>query len=120
MVLSRPDFLLAVRQALRDYTRPELATNPLLRSRVVAEHADGPPSAATLRALLREAAATLRATPRDRKLFRVLERTYLEPAETQEAAAELLGLPFSTFRRHLAQAITGVTEWLWRREVAGN
>jgi len=117
VVLSQPDFLQAVRQALRDYVRPELANNPLLRSRVVAQHAEGAPSAATLQAVLREAAESMRATPRGRKLYRALERTYLDPAETQEAAAELLGLPFSTYRYHLTGAIGCVTGWLWRREL---
>lgn len=36
LVLSQPEFADAVRQALRDYTRPDaLARNPLLRSRVL-------------------------------------------------------------------------------------
>jgi hypothetical protein len=121
VVLSQPDFAAAVRQALRDYTRPAaLATNPLLRSRVAAEHAEDAPSAATLQAVLREAAESLRATPRGRKLYRALERTYLAPAETQEAAAELLGLPFSTYRYHLTGAIARVTGWLWQRELDGS
>src|SRR5581483_7779707 len=99
VVLSQPDFEAAVRRALRDFTRPAgLATNPLLRSRVAAEHAGGVPTPATLQALLREAAATLRASPRDEKLYRAVRRTYLQPAATQELAAELLGLPFSTYR----------------------
>src|SRR5215217_310227 len=35
LVLSRPEFAEAVRQALRDFTRPDrLASNPLLRSRL--------------------------------------------------------------------------------------
>jgi hypothetical protein len=120
VVLSQPDFEQAVRRALRDFTRPAaLATNPLLRSRVVAEHPAGPPTAATLQALLREAADSLRAAPRDEKLYRALLRTYFEPAATQELAAELLDLPFSTYRYHLAGGIARVTEWLWQRELHG-
>lgn len=39
IVLSQPEFEQAVRQALRAYTQPEaLEHNPLLRSRLVAEH----------------------------------------------------------------------------------
>ncbi len=42
LVLSRPDFADAVRQALRDYTHTAgLATNPLMRSRLVADVAEG-------------------------------------------------------------------------------
>jgi hypothetical protein len=120
LVLSHPDFVAAVRQALRDLTRPEaLAANPLLRSRVAAEHAGGAPTTATLQALLREAAETLRANPRDEKLYRALQRTYLRPAATQELAAELLGLPFSTYRYPLSTGIARVTGWLWRRELHG-
>jgi hypothetical protein len=39
------------------------------------------------------------------------------PGQVQEAAAEALGLPFSTYRRHLARAIDGVTEALWAVEI---
>jgi hypothetical protein len=34
-------------------------------------------------------------------------------------AAELLDLPMSTFRRHLAASLTRITELLWERELAG-
>lgn len=120
VVLSRPDFEAAVRQALRDYRRPAaLATNPLLRSRVAADYAGSAPTSSLLQAALRDAAESLRASPRDRKLYRAVERTYLEPAETQEAAAELLGLPFNTYRYQLSRGIARVTEWLWRRELDG-
>ncbi|HWQ11189.1 MAG TPA: hypothetical protein VNL77_00230, partial [Roseiflexaceae bacterium] len=68
---------------------------------------------------LREAAAALRANPRDAKLYRALHRTYFEPALSQEAAAELLSLPFSTYRRHLASGVRRLTDWLWQRELGG-
>ena len=48
-----------------------------------------------------------------------MERTYLRPAPTQEAAAELLGLPFSTYRRHLSQGVGRIVAWLWDRELYG-
>ena len=60
-----------------------------------------------------------RADPRDAKLARALDRTYLRPAPTQEAAAELLGLPFSTYRGHLARGLERVTDLLWERELYG-
>ena len=120
LVLSQPDFATAVRHALRDLTRPQaLTANPLLRSRLVTDHAAGAPTAATLQALIREAVEALRANPKDDKLARALRRTYLEPAATQEAAAEVLGLPFSTYRSHLTAGIGRVTEWLWRQELHG-
>ena len=37
----------------------------------------------------------------------------------QEAAAEVLGLPYSTYRRHLAQGVARIVAWLWDREVYG-
>jgi hypothetical protein len=126
VVLSEPEFGTAVRRALRDYTRPDaLATSPLLRSRVLVERvqrtgASGPePGPADLQALLREAAGSLLANPRDERFHRALRCTYFEPAVTQERAAERLGLPFSTYRAHLGSGIERVTGWLWRRELSG-
>lgn len=120
LVLSRSEFAQAVRQALRDYTRPAaLAANPLLRSRLTAERADGAPTPVTLQCLLGEAAESLRGNPKGEKPYRALHRTYLEPAASQELAAELLGLPFNTYRYQLAGAVAQVTEWLWRLELYG-
>jgi hypothetical protein len=119
-VLSEPEFMDAVRQALRDFRRPAaLARNPLLRSRLVSERSGGAAAPATLQALIREAAERLTGTPREQKLYRALHHTYLEPAATQEMAAELLDLPFSTYRYHLAAAIARVSEYLWRLELHG-
>lgn len=119
VALSEPDFAQAVRQALRDFTRPAaLVANPLLRSRLAVERA-AKPTPDTLQALLREAVESLRANPRDQKLYRALHHTYVEPAASQELAAELLGLPFSTYRYHLSGGIARVTEWLWQRELHG-
>jgi RimJ/RimL family protein N-acetyltransferase len=121
LVLSEPEFAAAVRQALRDVRRPDaLAANPLLRSRLATQATGGTPTAATLQALLREAAGALRANPREERLYQVLTRTFFEPAATQELAAERLGLPFSTYRYQLAGAVRRVTERLWRRELHGS
>ena len=76
-------------------------------------------AAAPLDELLEQAVGALRADPRDAKLARALERTYLRPAPTQEAAAEVLGLPFSTYRRHLTRGVDRVVDWLWHRELYG-
>jgi AAA ATPase domain len=120
LALSQPEFDQAVRRALHDLHRPDLlAANPLVRSRLVRERAaDGSPGGA-LAELLREAAARLGADPRDDKLLRAVDRTYLRPATTQERAAELLGLPFSTYRRHLGQGVARVVADLWARELYG-
>jgi hypothetical protein len=120
LVLSEPEFQAAVRQALRDYTRPAaLATNPLLRSRLASQATVAAPTPATLQALLREAADSLRANPKDERLYRALAATFFQPAATQELAAERLGLPFSTYRYRLAGGIRRLTERLWQRELYG-
>jgi hypothetical protein len=122
LVLSQPEFDQAVRQALRDLRRPDLlGRNPLLRTRLVHDRTgDEEPGAPVLEALVRAAVETLREHPRDDKLLRAVERTYVRPAATQERAAAALGLPFSTYRRHLTQGVNRVVAWLWDREVYGS
>jgi hypothetical protein len=120
LALSRVEFAEAVRRGLRDLHRPQaLASNPLLRARVVRDVCGDRPPPEALADLLERAVDALRADPRDAKLLRALDRTYLRPAPTQEAAAELLGLPFSTYRGHLTRGIERVVDWLWQRELYG-
>jgi hypothetical protein len=123
--LSRDDFGNAVKQALHDFARPGgLTGNPLLRSRLVSDAAAAGKGSndqtEILKTKIKEAAESLRLHPRDEKLFLALDKTYLHPAPTQEAAAELLDLPFSTYRRHLTNGIQRLTEILWRQEVVEN
>jgi hypothetical protein len=70
-----------------------------------------------LRGFMLEAARVLKSDPRADHLYRVLDRTYLRPAPTQERAAELLDLPFSTYRRHRDRATEAITNWLWDRDI---
>jgi hypothetical protein len=114
-------FVTAVRDALRDLTSPDLLRrNPLTRSRLVAERAGGTAGiearVGALQALVREVVGSLGASPRRAKLQRALHYTYLEPAASQERAAELLDLPFSTYRHHLKVGLELVGEILWQRE----
>jgi hypothetical protein len=121
--LSRDDFSNALKQALHGFARPNgLAGNPLLRSRMVSEAAGkgSKERSEVLKSKIKEAAEALRVHPRDEKLFRALDQTYFHPALTQEAAAELLDLPFSTYRRHLTSGIQRLIEMLWRQETAEN
>ncbi|MGY1808095.1 AAA family ATPase [Blastococcus sp. SYSU D00669] len=114
--LGREAFGAAVRSALRDLHRDDrLAANPLMGSRV----ARGPtgPDPAALRSSVRRAVAVLAQQPRGGGRCRVLDRTFLRPAGTQEAAAEVLGLPFSTYRRHLAAALDDLVALLWAVEI---
>jgi hypothetical protein len=122
IVLSESEFADAVRDALHDYTRPDiLLQNPLTHSRLVMARAGGTNTdrAIILQGLLREAGEALQSSPRDAKLYRALQHTYFQPAATQEQAAELLDLPFSTYRRHLKSGLTRVAEILWAQEING-
>jgi hypothetical protein len=120
LVLSHEEFTGAVRRALRDLQRPDLlARNPLVRTRLVRDHAGDDADASALSALVHAAIDSLRAHPRDDKLLRAVTQTYVRPSATQEAAASMLGLPFSTYRRHLTGGFDRVVAWLWDREVYG-
>ena len=119
VALGEDEFADAVRQALRDLARPDrLATSPLLGSRVVRD-AEPAPDGAALERVLRRAAASLPDVPRTAAARRALDRTYLHGAVTQEAAAEVLDLPFSTYRRHLAAGTALLVDVLWRWELYG-
>jgi hypothetical protein len=120
LVLSRPDFDDAVRHALRNLRRPdELSSSPLLRSALVRGGGDVD-AATTLVAVIRSAVDRLRDDPRDDRLHRVLDRTFLRPAGTQERAAEVLDLPMSTYKRHLRRGIDRVTGFLWDQELSAD
>lgn len=113
--LDRAAFDDAVRDALRGMGRADgLRDSPLLGTRMVTAAGGDPVTA--LRRLIEEAAGELAASPRDRRAHRALYHTYLKPAETQARAAELLDLPMSTFRRHLAAGIDRLAALLWQRE----
>ena len=123
-VLAYEDFIEATRQALRDVSRLDLLRlNPLLRSRMITARAGinaaDSDRAGALASLLREVSATLKDSNKTNKAYRALHHTYFQPAETQEAAAELLDMPFSTYRRHLKADVDYIAETLWGMEVGG-
>ena len=122
VVLSQEEFGSAVRDALRAFTQPDqLQGNLLLHSRLVAgeglANASEKDSVQKIRDMLLQAAEALRASPRTEKFYRALEKTYFHPTPTQEIAAELLDLPFSTYRRHLKAGIDYIVETLWQKEI---
>ena len=118
-VMDFDEFSRAVRAALHDLGRPDrLGGSELARSRLVSGESVVARGQA-VQALLKEAAAQLADSPRDRRGYRALHHTYLQPAGSQQRAAELLDLPMSTFRRHLAAGLERITELLWERELAG-
>lgn len=51
---------------------------------------------------------------------RRVERTYVDPAVKQHAAAVELGLSFATYRRALATGVTAVVDALWVEEIAAS
>jgi RecA/RadA recombinase len=116
--LTRPAFDAAVRDALREYRRPDLlAANPLSHSRMVLTAAGHADPGQNLRAALRAAVDAMGEDPREGKAHRALVATYLGTAPTQDAAAQRLGLPFSTYRRHLTRGVRVLADLLWCREL---
>jgi hypothetical protein len=118
IVLSRPEFDNAVRQALKTSLTPaRVEQNPLLRSRLVMHAPGNAAPAERLCGLLREAAESLRSNAKTVRYYQALHRTYLDPAPSQERAAEDLDLPFSSYRRYLTTGLGMVTDYLWHREM---
>ena len=120
--LSEEEFAAAVKAALTGLGRATglrgspLLHAPLVASRVPAD-ADDRARSEELRVRIAAAAARLGASPRDRRGFRAVHHTYLQPAATQAAAAELLDLPTTTYRRHLASGIARITELLRQEDL---
>jgi hypothetical protein len=123
VVLSEEEFARAVRSDLKSLARgEELIRSPLLRARVVAERLRGgevglAERASALKSLLRETIQSLEGHPRRDRAYRALLHTMLRPAPSQEKAAEILDLPFSTYRRHLGEGIELVVQALWLQEI---
>ena len=114
--LTRAEFDAAVRAALRDLHRPErLQTSPLMGSTLAYGFAGV--DVDRLVAAIRTGIDQIGREPRSHPLQRVLDRTFVRAAPTQEAAAEVLDLPFSTYRRHLAKAVEQLTDLLWAVEI---
>ncbi|MFI5897402.1 hypothetical protein ACIA5D_45655 [Actinoplanes sp. NPDC051513] len=114
--LDRSQFGVAVKTALQSLHRPaQLAANPLVGSAL----ATGPtgPSTDQLRATIETAVDHLGNQPKGDQLRAVLYRTYVRAAPTQEAAAEVLDLPLSTYRRYLAKALDQLADILWAVEI---
>lgn len=122
IVLSQPEFSSAVHDALRDFARPiRLRDNALTCARMVVERV-GPAASpdermTTLQGLIKNVIETPQVSPREAKLYRAVEYTYLKPAMTQEQAAEALDVPFSTYRRHLKAGLIRVVDLLWQKEI---
>jgi energy-coupling factor transporter ATP-binding protein EcfA2 len=117
--LSRESFDRAVREALREIDRPDRLARSVLLGTGVADASATDPGAA-LREVLLATIDSLQYERRGAEHRRVLDRTFLRGTPSQEVAAELLGLPFSTYRRHLSHALERVVEMLWSVEIGGH
>ncbi|MEZ4698226.1 MAG: ATP-binding protein [Rhodothermales bacterium] len=120
--LSKEDFLDALDDALKNYAQPwKLVENPLLASSFVASAAPADAGLEDRVTLLQErivsAVDELAANPKLEKARRAVTRMYIKPAGSQEMAAEVLDMPFSTFRRHLKKGVTELGEALWLIEI---
>lgn len=67
--------------------------------------------------MLERAIYELGLRPQYRRWQAVAESAYLHPVESQERMAERLGIPFSSYRRHLKSATEWITDFLWQFEV---
>ncbi len=121
-VLDRGTFANAVKDALRhrDDARA-LARNPLLETRLVCgdvgREASTPERVAHLRTQLDAACTALREAVGQDKQARAVTAAYGRGAPSQEAAAEALSVPLSSFRRHLKRGSEFVVQHLWEKEV---
>jgi len=98
-----------------------LEGNPLLRSRLVVSRAGADVGkdarVAALQALLTETVELMGASPKEQRYHQALYHTYVKPTPSQEKAAELVDVPYSSFRRHLKEGIVRVTDVLWHHEI---
>ena len=128
IVLSQTEFSSAVHDTLRDYARrSDCGTNALTSTRMVVERV-GPAATpevrmAALQDLLKDVIEAPQVSPREAKLYRAVEYTYLKPSMTQEEAAEALDVPFSTYRRPLeggtdsrGRFVVAEGNWEWGKE----
>jgi hypothetical protein len=139
------EFAAAVKAALRDINRLDrLAGSRLVASRLVASRlvasrlvssrlatvgdTSGDTSGDTvgsggrarvLQQAIRAAAGQLAESPRQLAAYRALHHTYLQPAGSQRIACDLLHLPTTTYRRHLAAGVDQLTVILWQQECDG-
>jgi DNA-directed RNA polymerase specialized sigma24 family protein len=112
--LSRAGFEEGVLEALRTWHTPRaFATCVLLHSHLVPPGSPDP--AANLRGAITAALAALQTDPAGVKAQEALTATYIGASRTHKAAARRLGVPYGTYRRHLALAKERLTEHLLRQ-----
>ncbi len=112
--LPRAAFEEGVVEALRTWHAPrEFATSALLSSRLVPPGSADP--VADLRSAITVALGALQVDSAGVKAHEALTATYLSAPRTHKATARRLGLPYGTYRRHLAMAKERLVEQLLRQ-----
>ncbi|MFJ9098121.1 AAA family ATPase [Streptomyces sp. NPDC102405] len=112
--LPRAAFEEGVLEALRTWHTPrEFATSVLLHSPLVAPGSPDP--AADLRGAITTALDAIQIDPAGVKAHEALTAAYISASRTHKAAARRLGVPYGTYRRHLALAKERLTEQLLRQ-----
>ncbi|HYQ61995.1 ATP-binding protein [Actinophytocola sp.] len=115
--LTRAAFEEGVLEALRTWRTPrEFATSVLLHSRLVPPDSADP--VAALRGAFTAALDALQVDPAGVKAYDVLTATYISASRTHKATARRLGVPYGTYRRHLALAKERLIEQLLRHLAA--
>ncbi|MEV2190964.1 hypothetical protein AB0I02_08190 [Streptomyces phaeochromogenes] len=112
--LPRAAFEEGVLEALRTWHAPrEFGTSVLLHSRLVPPGSPDP--VADLRGAIITALDALQIDPAGVKAHEALTATYIAASRTHKAAARRLGVPYGTYRRHLALAKARLIEQLLRQ-----
>ena len=102
-LLPRKAFEKGILEALRTWRAPrEFATSVLLRSHLVRPDSADPVT--DLRDAITAALDALRVDPAGVKAHDALTATYISASGTHKATARRLGVPYGTYRRHLALA----------------
>ncbi len=121
-VLDRETFATAVKDALRHRGDARtLGRNPLVDTRLVrgdlSARAPRSERVDRLRERLDQACEALAQGVGQDKHARAVMAAYGRGAPSQEAAAEALGVPLSSFRRHLKRGVELIVERLWEEEI---
>jgi hypothetical protein len=116
--LPRTAFEAGVFEALRTWHVPrEFATSVLLRSHLVPPGSADP--VAVLRGAITAALDAVQVDPVGVKAHEALTATYISASRTHRAAARRLGVPYGTYRRHLALARERLVAHLAQRASPG-
>ncbi|MDH6604838.1 hypothetical protein M2164_000473 [Streptomyces sp. SAI-208] len=111
---TRAAFTEGVLEALRTWHSPrEFATSGLLHSHLVPQ--DSSDRAADMRCALITALDAIQTDSAGVKAHEVLTATYLTASRTHRATARRLGVPYGTYRRHLALAKERLIDQLLRQ-----